>query len=156
MKFMETSLNSITGIADQGVPMPKITALKIKQVIELLPKAPFNFDATMHKPDHFPTADNAWQPGVRWQTMLWRAQALGLKFKNRGTVEQPKVSLAIWSENELDSKFLTELTGEINYRYNLQLDLTKFNQRFESDPQLSPVINKWRGMRPMNCNSLYE
>ncbi len=136
--------------------MSKPTALKIKQVIELFPKAPFNFDTTMHKPDHFPTADNAWQPGVRWQTMLWRAQALGLKFKNRGTVEQPKVSLAIWSENKLDSNFITELSGEIDYRYNLQLDLTEFNQRFESDPQLSPIINKWRGMRPMNCNSLYE
>jgi len=39
--------------------------LEIKQVIELLPKAPFNFDATMHKPDHFPSTDNEGKTGIR-------------------------------------------------------------------------------------------
>jgi hypothetical protein len=30
--------------------------LKSKQETILFPAAPFNFDATMHKPDHFPTS----------------------------------------------------------------------------------------------------
>ncbi|GAG66052.1 unnamed protein product, partial [marine sediment metagenome] len=37
--------------------MSKLMILKFKHIIELLPKAPFNFDSTMHKPDHFPSAD---------------------------------------------------------------------------------------------------
>jgi 3-methyladenine DNA glycosylase/8-oxoguanine DNA glycosylase len=127
-----------------------------KQVIALFPKAPFNFDASMHKPDHFPSADNEWEPGIRWQTMLWEKVPLGLKFENRGMIDRPRISLSVWSQEELSRDFLNSLTDEINYRYNLQLDLSEFNRRFGSDPQLGPVINRWRGMRPLNCSSLYE
>jgi len=55
--------------------------MRHKYEIALAPRAPFHFDATMHKPDHFPAADNAWVPGVRWQTMRWQGSALGLKFE---------------------------------------------------------------------------
>jgi 3-methyladenine DNA glycosylase/8-oxoguanine DNA glycosylase len=136
--------------------MSKPLVLKDKHVIELFPQAPFNFDATMHKPDHFPSTDNEWEPGIRWQTMLWQHTVLGLKFENQGTVDRPRISLSIWSRDELGQDFLDGLTDEISYRCNLQLDLTEFNRRFEDDPQLGPVINKWRGMRPANYSSLYE
>lgn len=124
--------------------------------VELVPTAPFNFDATLHKPDHFPSADNDWEPGVRWQTMLWQKTPLGLKFENQGTVDQPGISLSIWSNEALDEEFLASLEAEINYRYDLQLDMTEFEHHFRDDPQLGPIIDKWRGMRPLNYSSLYE
>jgi len=136
--------------------MSKPTLLETKQVTELSPRAPFNFDATMHKPDHFPSADNEWEPGIRRQTMLWQERSLGLKFENQGTIDQPRISLSIWSTDELGQSFIGDLIDEIHYRYNLQLDLTEFNQRFRDDPQLGPVTKRWRGMRPLNCSSLYE
>jgi 3-methyladenine DNA glycosylase/8-oxoguanine DNA glycosylase len=136
--------------------MSKPLVLEAECVIKLVPKAPFNFDATMHKPDHFPSADNGWEPGIRWQTMLWRSQPLGLKLENQGTVDPPTISLSIWSRDELGQDFLDGLTDEINYRCNLQLDLTEFNRRFEDDPQLGPVIHQWRGMRPASYSSLDE
>ncbi len=126
------------------------------QVIELRPAAPFNFDATLHKPDHFPSADNHWEPGVRWQTMLWAGTPLGLKFANRGTVDQPAVSLTVWSAAPLDADFVSSLCAEINHRYNLGLNLAEFTERLQADPQLSAMLDKWRGMRPLNHSSLYE
>jgi 3-methyladenine DNA glycosylase/8-oxoguanine DNA glycosylase len=71
-------------------------------------------------------------------------------------VERPHISLAIWSEDELSQRFVDGLLAEIGYRYDLQLDLSRFNERFKEDPHLGPLIQKWRGMRPLNCNSLYE
>jgi 3-methyladenine DNA glycosylase/8-oxoguanine DNA glycosylase len=136
--------------------MSEAKVLKVKRVVELVPKAPFNFDATLHKPDHFPSADNDWEPGVRWQTMLWQKTPLGLKFENQGTVDQPRISLSICSNKALDEEFLASLVTEIHYRYELHLDLTEFEQRFRDDLQLGPIIDKWRGMRPLNCSSLYE
>jgi 3-methyladenine DNA glycosylase/8-oxoguanine DNA glycosylase len=133
---------------------PKIS--KVKHTIELTPTAPFNFDATLHKPDHFPAADTQWEPGTRWQTMLWQGQPLGLKFENRGTVARPRIALSIWSARQLDSDFLGQLTDEIVYRYNLQLGLTEFYQRFKTHLTLGPILRRWRGMRPMNYSSLYE
>jgi len=130
--------------------------LKSKQETILFPAAPFNFDATMHKPDHFPAADNAWEPGVRWQTMRWQGKPLGLKYENQGMVDQPKVLLTIWSQERLTRQLIDGLIDEINYRHNFDLDLGAFNRRFGGDPQLGPVIDKWRGMKPLNHSSLYE
>jgi 3-methyladenine DNA glycosylase/8-oxoguanine DNA glycosylase len=140
----------------QEIPMHNPLNLPVKHIITFFPKAPFDFDTTFHKPDHFPSPDNAWEPGVRWQTMRWQQRPLGLKFENEGTTDDPQMSLSIWSAEKLDQPFLMSLIDEINYRYNLQLDLTEFNQKFSADPQLGPIIAKWRGMRPMNYSSLYE
>jgi len=131
-------------------------ALKTRHVVELLPTAPFNFDATMHKPDHFPSADNAWEPGIRWQTMLWQNKTLGLKLENLGSIDQPRVALAVWAPEKLSPAFLAALADEIGYRYNLPLDLTEFNRRFRDDAQLGPIIARWRGLRPACYCSLYE
>ena len=136
--------------------MGERAGLEFKHTIELFPKAPFNFDATMHKPDHFPSSDNEWEPGIRWQTMRRQDRPLGLKFENQGTVDQPRLVLSVYSRDDPGSGFLGGLVDEITYRYSLQMDLTEFNNRFENDPQLGPVVARWRGMRPLNCSSLYE
>ena len=130
--------------------------LRHKTVIELVPSTPFHFDATMHKPDHFPTADNEWKPGIRWQTMLWQNLPLGLKFENHGSVDKPCMRLSIFSKSKLDHDFLVEIGEEINFRTNLQLNLHEFNQRFLDHPLLGSTINRWYGMRPLNYSSLYE
>ncbi len=136
--------------------MNKARILKVKQSIELVPTTPFNFDATLHKPDHFPAADTRWEPGTRWQTMLWQGKALGLRFENQGTVARPRIALSIWSARQLGPDFVSQLTDEIIYRYNLQLELPEFHRRFRSHPTLGPVVHRWRGMRPLNYSSLYE
>ena len=130
--------------------------LTIVRAMELVPRAPFNFDATMHKPAHFPSRDNEWQPGVRWQTMLWQGERLGLKLENRGTVGRPRVALSVWSARELPEAYVARLVEEIRYRYNLEMDLREFNKRFADDAQLGPIIDRWRGMRPLSYDSLYE
>ena len=136
--------------------MSKFVSLRTKHVLELSPKAPFNFDATMHHPDNFPSADNKWQSGILWQTMLWETEPVGLKLENRGTVDLPKLTVSVFTEEEPTQSFLDNLIEEINYRYNLRFDLTEFNHRFEDDPQLGPIIDRWRGMRRGCCGSFYE
>jgi 3-methyladenine DNA glycosylase/8-oxoguanine DNA glycosylase len=136
--------------------MNKPIELKYRQQIDLYPIAPYTFDTSLHKPDHFPTADNHWEPGVRWQTLRWQSLPLGLKFENGGTIEAPCIHLSIWSHTPLDSAFIDSLRQEIEYRLFLHLDLSDFIRRFGDDPQLGPIIARWRGMRPLNVSSLYE
>jgi 3-methyladenine DNA glycosylase/8-oxoguanine DNA glycosylase len=130
--------------------------LATRREIDIIPTAPFHFDATLHKPDHFPSADNAWQPGTRWQTMLWQGVPLGLKFKNVGSVDAPRVRLSVYSVAPLSRGFFEGLMAEISYRYQFSLDLADFYVLFAAHPELGPVIARWRGMRPLNCSSLYE
>ena len=123
---------------------------------ELHPSTPFDFDSTFHKPDHFTSGDNAWQPGVRWQSWEWQAQPLGLKFQNLGTLEAPCLRVTGYADGELDEGQVKCLMDEVSYRYNLRLDLSGFYQAFEKDEILGPIIQRWRGMRPGHPSSLYE
>jgi 3-methyladenine DNA glycosylase/8-oxoguanine DNA glycosylase len=136
--------------------MPNFRSLNHRIDLDLHPRAPFHFDTTLHKPDHFPSADNAWEPGSRWQTMRWRGKTLGLKLTNKGSLEMPAVRLTIYSADLLEPEFVKSVLDEIGYRYNLDLDLSDFYVRFAGDPQLGPVIQRWRGLRPINFSSLYE
>ncbi len=132
--------------------------MKLKKVhsIELLPTAPFNFDATFHKPDHFTSGDNEWEKGIRWQTWYWEGKYLGLKFVNKGTISKPKIQVDIFFTNKLDKEYLKSLSDEIEYRFNLRLKLDGFYKQFKSDKVLGPIIEKWKGMRPGHPSSLYE
>ncbi len=124
--------------------------------IELVPTAPFDFDATVHKPDHFPSSDIRWEPGRRWQTMLWRGETLGLILENAGHVDQPRVRLHVFSEKPLPAEFVQSVGQEIEHRFNLRIDLQEFYDAFRDDAVLGPVMQRWRGLRPMHAGNLYE
>ena len=130
--------------------------LKSVKEFEIFPTSPFNFDATFHKPDHFTTSDHLWQPGIRWQSWRWQGEELGLKFVNLGTLADPKIKVKIFSKSTLTGRFTDSLIAEIRYRFNLDLELSRFYLQFKDDPTLGPVINRWLGMRPGHPSSLYE
>ncbi len=122
----------------------------------LNPTTPFDFDSTFHKPDHFTSGDNYWEPGTRWQTWNWQGRPLGVKFVNAATVEQPCLQIDVFGEQTLSDGDLAALTTEFRYRYNVDLDLLTFYQALDEDEALGPVIRRWRGMRPGHPSSLYE
>jgi len=134
----------------------KVMKLNYKVVKELSPLAPFNFDATFHKPDHFTSGDNLWESGTRWQTWTWKEKCLGIRFKNIGSTVSPKIEISIYSDGKLDKEFIDSLIDEIKYRYNLELDLASFYKKFQNDKILGPIIKKWQGMKPGHPSSLYE
>jgi 3-methyladenine DNA glycosylase/8-oxoguanine DNA glycosylase len=127
-----------------------------QKTVEITPTAPFNFDATFHKPDHFTSGDNYWEKGIRWQTWLWQRKTLGLKFINAGGIDKPKIKVEIYYTKKLSSQFIDSLTEEIKYRYNLELGLTNFYNKFKDDKVLKPIIKQLYGMRPGHPSSLYE
>lgn len=124
--------------------------------IEITPTAPFAFDSTFHKPDHFTSGDNVWEPGTRWQAWNWKGTCYGLKFQNTGTVTEPCIRLEVHGQTQVEAVNLSGLVDEIRYRYNMDLDLSGFYDAFRSDNVLGPIIERWRGMRPGHPNSLYE
>lgn len=126
--------------------------LDLVKTIDIPVTKPFNFDATFHKPDHFPSNDNYWEPGIRWQTWLWQGIPLGLKFlegKNKAKVE-------IYAKKNLNGSFVDSLADEIIYKFNLNLNLQDFYQVADTDELLQPIIKKWQGLRPGHQGSLYE
>ncbi|MFH1404776.1 MAG: hypothetical protein ABIH21_01600 [Patescibacteria group bacterium] len=136
--------------------MKKPLKLKLKKTVKIKPTKPFAFDPTFHKPDHFTSGDNYWEPGIRWQTWNWNGVPLGIKFINKGTVTKPGLEIKIFSNKKLSENFVDSLVDEIKYLFNLELDLTDFYQSFKNDKFLALILKKWRGMRPGHPSSLYE
>jgi 3-methyladenine DNA glycosylase/8-oxoguanine DNA glycosylase len=132
--------------------------MKLRKIrtLELVPTPPFNFDPTFHKPDHFTSGDNHWQPGIKWQTWAWSGECFGLKIQDKGTIYQPKLQIDIYAHHKVDQQIILSLVNEIKYRYNLELDLSGFYQAFSKDSVLGPIIERWNGMRPGHPSSLYE
>lgn len=117
-------------------------------VVEINPTSSFDFDSTFHKPDHFTSGDNYWEPGVRWQTWAWKGEKLGLKFENIGSKNNPRIILSIYAGEKMSDNLINSLMDEVKYRYNLDLDLTGFYKKFKNDNTLGPIFKKWEGMRP--------
>ncbi len=122
----------------------------------LRPRAPYHFDANLHKPSHFPSSDIAWEPGTAWSTMRWQKKRLGLRLHGMGTPEEPKVRLTVFSGTVLPKRFLASLLSEISYRFNFDQDVSVFTAAYEDDEFLGPPLSRWRGMKPIAANSLYE
>lgn len=136
--------------------MKKPIKLKLQRTIQVKPTKPFAFDPTFHKPDHFTSRDNCWEPGIRWQTWNWKNKPLGIKFSDKGTIDNPLVVIKIYAKDKLSDDFLNSLIEEIKYRYNFNLKLNDFYKIFKKDNLLYPILKKMAGMRPGHPSSLYE
>ena len=136
--------------------MSEIIDLQRKTVIELEPIPPYNFDANFHKPSHFPSSDNIWESEKYWITMVWSKQEIGLKFENIGTIDKPRTRVNVYSRKALSKEFIDSLIPEIRWRFNFDLDISEFCEKFKDDKLLGPIIKKWKGMKPVAANSLYE
>jgi len=130
--------------------------LTSKKILELKPKPPFNFDATVHKPSWFPSSDLYWEKGKHWQSLLFKEEVFGIKMENKGEVDQPKIRLTIYSRRKLPQPLIDKVIAELSFRFDFESDLLEFINRFRQDKLLGPVIKKWQGMQVICSGSLYE
>jgi 3-methyladenine DNA glycosylase/8-oxoguanine DNA glycosylase len=89
---------------------------------------------------------------VRWQTLRFHSQLLGLRIESAA----PLVRVGVWSDVSVSQHLLDALADELVWRANLRLDLADFERLASGDRELAPVVTRWRGMRPMHLGSLYE
>jgi len=134
----------------------KTTVLNRSFSVVLKPTPPFNFDAAIHKPSHFPSSDNVWEKGKYWITMVWKDNVFGLKLENKGAVSKPRIGLTVYSRDSVQKETKKEIIREIEWRFNIKSDIGEFCRKFKNDKYLKEPLKRWRGMRPVAANSLYE
>lgn len=88
--------------------------------------------------------------------MVWQGKRLGMRFENRGAIGKPRISLTIHSQTRLSRDFLGGLLPEIGRRFNFDQDISEFCREYRDDKFLGSSIKRWRGMKPVAANSLYE
>jgi DNA-3-methyladenine glycosylase II len=125
--------------------------------IRLLPRPPFHFDGTVFNPGHFPSRDYRWELGYYWQTLRWKGKTYGIRLRDLGSIEQPKVELTIFAEEKPSEPTIKEIAQEVRWRFDMDsVGVPEFVYRFRQDEYLGPAIRRRPGMRPKSGCSLYE
>jgi 3-methyladenine DNA glycosylase/8-oxoguanine DNA glycosylase len=124
--------------------------------LTLAPRAPFNFDASVHKPSHYPDSLEVYAKGSYWTTIRAGARVFGVKLENLGTTGKPKVKATFFFNGSISNNEKRELVSELDYRYELDRDLSEFNTAFASDKRFGPFLKRWKGMRNSCAHGLYE
>jgi DNA-3-methyladenine glycosylase II len=124
--------------------------------LELNAIPPFNFDCTVYVPHYFPTPDREWKPGVMWQTLNLNGRLFGLKMEDKGTIDDPKIKLTIYSKSRVSQQKTEGIVRELEWKYGLHEDICDFFKEFEHDKFLKATLKRLRGMRDNCANSLYE
>src|SRR2546430_1581838 len=99
----------------------------------IYPTPPFNFEGTVYKPSHFPSSDNHYENGHYWQTMQFQGRVLGIIMSNAGTIDDPKVELSVFCNEDIPSSDLKQITSEIEYRFDMKADITEFYRDCRKD-----------------------
>lgn len=125
-------------------------------IVTLRPSAPFHFDATVHKPSHFPSPDVDHAPGLYWQTLRVGERLLGIRLTDVGSRRDPAIEVAMFAGERLSDALCDEGIREVRWRFDLDANLRPFCARFRNDRVLGPALRRWRGMRVSSAYSLYE
>ncbi len=135
--------------------MGKTLVLKNKKSKVIIPCLPYNFDATVFKPAHYPDPLKVYETGKYWFAMRLNSKVYGIKLENLGKVDEPKVEVSIFSESNLSENEFEKIIEEIRFRFEFSLDLSEFYKKVKNDKVLSPFIEKWYGMHGSCAQDLY-
>ncbi len=122
----------------------------------IYPKAPYNFDYSVHNPSHYPTPLVKYEKGKLWFSFRFGDKLLGIKFTNSGSINKPAVKIQIYYNDELSKDYLKELLKELSYRFQFEKDYSEFYKKFEKDVLVGKVLKKFKGMHGFCIEGLYE
>jgi len=135
--------------------MARILKLAKKVSLVIKPKTPFNFDATVFKPSHYPDPLKIYETGKYWFAMRLDSKIYGIKMESKGIVNKPRVQIAIFSKTKLSKNELKNIIDELNFRFEFQRDISEFFKKFKNNEILSPFLKRWYGMHNTCAQSLY-
>lgn len=129
--------------------------LKYKTIIELKPKAPYNFDATVFKPAHYPDPLKIYEIGKYWFAMRFENKIYGIKMESLGTTDKPKIKITIFSKFNITKDEAKKVIDELDFRFEFSRDISEFFKKFKNDKILSPFLKRWYGMHGSCAQNLY-
>ena len=133
----------------------KAVELKHKTNIELKPKAPYNFDATVFKPAHYPDPLKIYETSRYWFAMRFENKIYGIKMESLGTTNKPKIKITIFSESKITKEESKKAIDELDFRFEFSRDISEFFKKFKNDRVLSPFLKRWYGMHGSCAQDLY-
>lgn len=135
--------------------MAKSIILNKKKSLIIEPKLPYNFNATVFKPSHYPDPLKIYETGKYWFALRFEKNIYGIKMENLVTINKPKVRISIFSKSILSKSEIKSIVDELNFRFEFTRDISEFFKKFKTDKILSHFLKRWRGMHGSCAQDLY-
>lgn len=118
-----------------------------KTQLNLLPKAPFEFDRSLEFLGRFTPTKSHYtiQPHILTQAFDISGRAVVCQIESRGKVESPRLRINCWSETPLDSSEKSTLTDRITFYLSAKENIQPFYNLAASDEAMTSLINRWYG-----------
>lgn len=88
--------------------------------------------------------------------MRFKNKILGIKLKDIGVVDKPRIKLTVFSTSKLSKNFIQELIEDLNFRYGFNEDISEFYKKFKSDSLFKNIFKRMKGVHGRSLESLYE
>jgi 3-methyladenine DNA glycosylase/8-oxoguanine DNA glycosylase len=118
---------------------------------------PYSFELTVHKPAGWwwSTPDEAFENGICWTVTRFKDTLLGLKLKSTGTLRNPMIRCAIFSEMEVSDAEKQDITRMVKRALKTEEDLTEFYELAQKDDVLRDVVKDLYGMHTVGWPELF-
>jgi len=134
-----------------------LLSLKEAYSAEFEAVSPYSFELTVHKPAGWwwSTPDEVFEDGTCWTVTRFKDALLGLKLKSIGTLRNPMIHCAIFSETEVSDAEKQGITRMVKRALKTEEDLTEFYELAQKDDVLRDVVKDLYGMHTVGRPELF-
>ena len=140
--------------------IPEAVAMKLRRRIQLTidPVPPFSFRLTVRKPAGWDllTAEEVYEDETLWTGVRFGGKPVGLKIQSRGTTEDPRVSIGVYSASAISRTDVQALRWLLTTCLGAQQDLKGFYEFAMKDEILKHVVEDLYGMHDTQAASLFN
>lgn len=123
--------------------------------VEAIP--PYSFELTVHKPAGWwwSTPREIFKDNTLWTATRFRDKLMGLRLESLGTLMEPKIRCAVFSDEEISDAGKSDITFRIKRALRTEEDLNEFYEMVREDDILRHVIEDLCGMRTLGWPDLF-
>ena len=124
--------------------------------LRLMPVPPFRLDLTVwvlkRRPEY--VVDN-WDGETYRRTLMVEGRRVGISVRQLGSPDAPELDVMLFTEDEVGAA-IDQITESIERLLGTTIDLTGFYQFADSDTQLRPLVNRFKGFKPTRYPTVFE
>lgn len=123
---------------------------------ELIPVAPFRLEYTAWAlRRRSENVVDRWEGGSYRRVMLLEGRPAEVQVWERGSSEKPRLEVRV-AGNHVVSRAKGEAAGNLRRLLGLEVDLTAFYRLAAGDRRLRPLVERYRGLKPVRFPTVFE
>jgi DNA-3-methyladenine glycosylase II len=127
-----------------------------RAIERLRPVPPYDFGLSAHIFSEGDRQIRAFNSGRFWQLLRTGDSLVHISIASESATDNPLLAMELSSVDELGKDQKTSITGQVRSMLNLDLDLGPFYELAITDPILSDLTVRLRGLKPPRTPSVYE